>query len=63
MKIRSPTLGEVSIDGKCVTKAGPERGMVFQHYTLYPWMSVQQNGGDAKTWTGGDRCCLTGMSR
>ena len=38
-----PTSGEVRIGGNRVTSPGPDRGMVFQHYTLYPWMTVQQN--------------------
>jgi NitT/TauT family transport system ATP-binding protein len=38
-----PTSGEVRIDGQRVQNPGPDRGMVFQHYTLYPWMTVQQN--------------------
>lgn len=39
----SPSSGEVRIAGKRVTGPGPDRGMVFQHYTLYPWMNVQEN--------------------
>jgi NitT/TauT family transport system ATP-binding protein len=39
----TPSMGEVKIDGKRVVGPGPDRGMVFQHYTLYPWMSVQEN--------------------
>lgn len=39
----SPTTGEVRIDGKRIIGPGPDRGMVFQHYTLFPWMNVQEN--------------------
>lgn len=39
----SPSSGEILLDGVPVAGAGPDRGMVFQGYTLFPWLTVKKN--------------------
>ncbi len=38
-----PSSGEIIIEGKIIRQPGPDRGMVFQEYALFPWMTVAQN--------------------
>jgi NitT/TauT family transport system ATP-binding protein len=38
-----PSEGSVKVDGDDIVKPGPDRGMVFQHHSLFPWKSVKEN--------------------
>jgi len=38
-----PSSGSILVDGKRVAAPGPDRGMVFQEYALFPWMTVEDN--------------------
>ena len=40
---QKPTAGSVLFDGKPVDGPGPERGVIFQEYGVFPWLTVKQN--------------------
>ena len=41
--LMEPTSGNVFVDGKKVQGTGVERGVVFQQYALFPWLTVKKN--------------------
>jgi NitT/TauT family transport system ATP-binding protein len=56
--LEEPTAGRVEVDGERVVGPGPDRGMVFQAYSLYPWKSVRANvafGLECAGWPKDDR--------
>jgi len=56
-----PTSGDVLLDGHTIKGPGADRGMVFQSYTLFPWLTVQGNvefGPRLKGLPGAERAAL-----
>ncbi|MDR2795319.1 MAG: ABC transporter ATP-binding protein [Spirochaetaceae bacterium] len=41
--LRAPSSGRASISGAVISGPGPDKSMVFQHYSLFPWMTVLDN--------------------
>lgn len=41
--LEQPSSGNISLNGRKISEAGPDRGMVFQTYTLFPWLTVEKN--------------------
>lgn len=41
--LEQPTEGSLTLEGKPIRKPGAERMMVFQHYSLLPWLTVREN--------------------
>lgn len=41
--LETPTAGQMTLNGQPIEGPGVDRAMVFQHYSLYPWLKVREN--------------------
>ena len=61
--LQAPNAGQILVDGIEVDGPGRDRGMVFQSYTLLPWLTAQQNVEFALRATGCPRAEVTEVAR
>jgi NitT/TauT family transport system ATP-binding protein len=61
--LEQATGGEVLVDGKPVRGPGRDRGMVFQGYTLFPWLTVERNVAFGLEMGGSGRSSALGHAR
>lgn len=58
-----PSRGRVAVDGVTVTGPGPERGMVFQQHSLFPWKTVRDNVAFGPRMQGRSRADANALAR
>lgn len=58
-----PSEGSVTVDNKAITKPGPDRGMVFQQHSLFPWKTVLDNVAFGPLMSGSTRPQAEGVAR
>lgn len=58
-----PTQGSVKVDEQLVTAPGPDRGMVFQQHSLFPWKTVRENVAFGPLMAGAGRSEATSIAR
>ncbi|MVF14296.1 ABC transporter ATP-binding protein [Ketobacter sp. MCCC 1A13808] len=58
-----PSEGSVTLDNKAVIKPGPDRGMVFQQHSLFPWKTVLDNVAFGPLMAGSTRSQAEGVAR
>lgn len=61
--LREPSSGACLLDGKEIHGPGKERGMVFQNYSLFPWLTVLKNVEFGLMLQGKPRAEATGRAR